>query len=444
MQDRLNQPLDEAQLLDLIEDQLDASDAERLRRELAAQPELLARLDRMRADRAALRDAPTPALSRDLLQALEPALARPMLLAPLGPAEYRRRHARARKPRLARYALAAALLMAVFAGVWAANSGLFTVERPVSSGDHLPGNTIAHTPGVNRLDDRRLEDQPSAINGDGSTMLAQHSDDHDRVIVHHLPPLTDARVAVIESRVGVNEPMLAGVDRSDSAPQPHGAQLSAASAPLHAPFALLIETADVERAVAQLAELVKPDMSTAALVRNMTDDEFIRFGQLLAQRDASRSGQEPATASTATHVPPARAAGNTSAAHRNTPTEFAIQELANAELGKHLAGEPTCAASVEDQLRFARAGAQFTLTVPASQLAEVLMAIHLARDQASSIRTLDELEIAPVADPASALPLELVWLEQLRDVQDALQGIDLSRGDVILPIRIAERPARRR
>ncbi|MHC5008663.1 MAG: anti-sigma factor family protein, partial [Planctomycetota bacterium] len=86
----MTQRFDEAELLALIEDTLDPTDAQRLRQRLASEPEAVALIDRMREDRELLRSIPEPEVPGGLLAELEPILARPMLMPDL-PARRRRR-----------------------------------------------------------------------------------------------------------------------------------------------------------------------------------------------------------------------------------------------------------------------------------------------------------------------------------------------------------------
>ena len=105
------QRFDEAELLALIEDQLDPRDAQCLRRRLASEPEVMALIDRMRQDRALLRSIPEPEVPGGLLAELEPILARPMLMPDL-PVRRRRR-----RPLWS--AVAAAVVLVSLGGFWA-------------------------------------------------------------------------------------------------------------------------------------------------------------------------------------------------------------------------------------------------------------------------------------------------------------------------------------
>lgn len=431
-----DQPLNESQLIALIEDQLDASAAARLREELADKPELLAQIDGMRADRSAMRSLPEPTLSRDLLEALEPALARPMLLAPLSAAEYRKRHRHARRPRFVRFALAAAVLLALFAGVWAASTGLLTKDN--SSVPNRSEIAASHPPGAGVVDQR--ERRGAAFQPDEG-MLASVGDlePHERITVHHLPPPADVRKELSGSQLAQAEPrsnagMTIDTDKSNDAAQ----------AAFEVPFVLVIESHDLERTVALLGKPVGSAAAPVSLVRNITEQEVAEYSEMLARRAAAnKQHAAPATAST----DPADADRSVPAA--NAPARAFDPDIdampENLPLGAQIAGDPDRTATVEDQLRYSAAGVQYALTVPANRVAEVLMTVNLATDQASSLRTFEALD-TPSADaqPRTGSP-ELLWVQQLRAIRKALENVDLSQArDVVIPVRIDVREAPKR
>ena len=106
---------DEAQLLALIEDELDPRDAQALRERLADEPRVLRAIEAMRRDRTALKTTHEPELPGDLLADLEPMMARPMLMPE---ADWRRqRRRRVRPPAWA--VMAAMVTLAAMAGLWA-------------------------------------------------------------------------------------------------------------------------------------------------------------------------------------------------------------------------------------------------------------------------------------------------------------------------------------
>ena len=115
---------DESELLELIEGGLDARRAEALSRELDADPKAAGLIERMRRDRALLKSLEEPDVPRDLMQALEPLLARPMLLdsPPSKGLVDDPRRGRRLWPRLT--AVAALIALVVLAAVWAATLGL--------------------------------------------------------------------------------------------------------------------------------------------------------------------------------------------------------------------------------------------------------------------------------------------------------------------------------
>lgn len=426
-----NHSFDEAQLLALIEDQLDTSAAERFKAELADKPELLKQIEQMRADRASVRSLPEPELSRDLLESLEPALARPMLLAPLSAAEYRKRHAHARRPRrFARLAMAAAFLLIVFAGVWAASTGLLTGgDDRVSAVNDI---VASRTPGAGVVDQRALHD---------GSMLASADDTQpfDRVTVHHLPPPTDVREALSEMRLAAAEPADAGMAKRSGATRSDGAAKAKLA---EAPFALVIETDDLDRTITLLSETVDPASAPMSLVRNITENEVLEYGKMLARQGAATKRlSAPSVASASTEDRSAPSANSPARAMEPLPAPLP----GSLPLGEQLAGDPERAADVSDQLRFSNAGAQYALTVPADRVAEALMAINLASGQTTSLRSLDAIDAAPAEKSKRAVSLELQWIEQLRDIRQSLEKIDFANAsNVVIPVRIDVRESRSR
>ena len=125
---------DEHQLLALIEGNLDTQAAADLRRQLAADPDLLGQVDQMIAHRQSLRSLEQPALPCDFIAELEPTLVRAMLVETTPAARNGQAYVpgQARRAKqagfshrsLARYATAAGLVIAASAGLWAAAAGL--------------------------------------------------------------------------------------------------------------------------------------------------------------------------------------------------------------------------------------------------------------------------------------------------------------------------------
>ena len=422
--------LDETRLLSLIEDQLDAQALARLKAELAAKPELLATIERMRADRAAVKGLPEPALSRDLLEALEPALARPVLLAPLSAAEYRRRHAHARRPRFVRYAVAAGLLLVLLAGVWAATSGLLVDRSTQDSSDLM----ASRTPGEGVVDQRTRADALGQLPPEVIDMLAApDAPAHDRVTIHHLPPTADVRDALAKAanRSGA-------FDAGDAAVEQDDTRALAAAVPVEAPFVLVLETNDLDAAVALLSDPLKSKDAPISLVRNVTEEEVSAYSQMLAMRAAAeRQLDQPAAASTES---PSDASNAPSA---NTPARMPKINAEGLTMGEQIAGDPERAAAVEDQLRLSKAGVQYALTVPADRVAEALMAINFATGQRTSLRALNAIG-SDNATQVTGQSLELLWIEQLRMIRSSLDGLQLdSAHDVVIPVRIDVREARR-
>ena len=136
MRDRFS----ESDLLAFIEGELSARNRRAFVSRLESDVQLRGRVEQMCEQRAALRELPEPALPADFLAALEPQLARPVLMS-AQPGAYRRRHQRStRRRQLVRACVAAVLLAALFGGVWSLAVLVPRVFRPASDD---PGPKIA-------------------------------------------------------------------------------------------------------------------------------------------------------------------------------------------------------------------------------------------------------------------------------------------------------------
>ena len=200
----MNDRFTESELLAFVEDELDAATRTTLDARLAGDPGLRARLTAMQEDRTVLRGVPEPALPVDFIAALEPQLARPMLMqAP--PGSYRRRHHRAaRRSRQLRLAVAAGLLVAFGAGLWGSVS-LVTGWTSGGTGDGIvrgPGR-IAADPAV-----------AAGVDTAGAEVASSDTQGHvdpggppPGLIVHHHAPLPgvarDTTVAAVSADRGV-------------------------------------------------------------------------------------------------------------------------------------------------------------------------------------------------------------------------------------------------
>jgi hypothetical protein len=409
----------EEDLLAYVEDELDDEARRTLRERLADDPATLARLDRLRADRALLTAADDPALPLDFVTDLEPQLVRPMLIetAPgQTPGAYRRRHrAAGRRGRGLRYALAAGLLVAAGAGVW----GIVVVAWPSGTGgpDRTARNDAAPPDGGTGLDGAAATDGARLAGGPGAGDASAADDAAwpDRAIVHHRGPLAPADAG--RSRLA-----------------------SAAVAPgdgprVTAPFALVLD-GDVESAETRLAAaLTGADASPAAtaLVRNFSMDEARR----LERRFPAPGG--PA-------APVYADVDGGAAAPGDDPTARERERLARllAELRRRaraasddeylpsgpLLGSEAIAPGYGDQLDLSDHGATHTITIPADDLSAFLGRLHHADGAPVALRPFPASGESDAADG---------WNVERRLVRDLLARLR-EAGDgavVILPVTIA-------
>ena len=154
---------EEAQLLALIEAQLDHATAQQLRKRLEAHSGAGELIERLQADRELLRSEPEPALDVDLVAELEPLMARPILMGP--PGEFRRRRTRRRRWVLP---LAAGLGVAFVGGLWVV---LSHGPRPVGGAGET---ALAHGPEGRQREADTASVDPRAGGGDpgsGSQLL---------------------------------------------------------------------------------------------------------------------------------------------------------------------------------------------------------------------------------------------------------------------------------
>ncbi len=416
-----NPPIPDADLLALIERELDPSAEAALRARLASDPALLRMVDQLIEDRTALRNAPSPAtppLSPAVLEQCEGLAARPMLLddppPPLTVDAPRRRATTRQRRRWAGPLLAAACL-----GFAAAGAFWFGASP---AGDRMmamiTGASSTDTP--DDLDAVRPTPDPSIDRADDSeTMIAAAPMTPTDVDRHHVQPtLTPA---------------------PDRAADPMIARAGGLGAPQALSFKLVMQGAseDAARAAIESATIALVDARSdvAAVVSNFSLEEAAKLAEarqrVLARRAAS---QREAIAN---------ANANANGDDRVVPTprgrsERAIFEEAMREafgddrssMSRRLAGSKRLAAPAETQLDYSQHGAAYTLTIPAGELANVLASLRDAalRDGLSSM-------LAPLeTTPATASDA----VAQYRAVQAAIQALREQdpRTPVLLPIAI--------
>ncbi|MCA9290872.1 MAG: hypothetical protein KDA25_07075 [Phycisphaerales bacterium] len=422
----MSQSIHELDLLALIEGELPAADAAALRAALADEdPRLLALVDAVIRDRAALRALPDPHTPADLLAELEALVARPMLVAPM-PAPVRTRHAGGRQWRRLAIAASVAVILggAAAATIFTAAGRQTAVTLLAAVGldrEATPGPDVdpARAPDPERrpvpdADTLRADAGPAADPGaepsDGEATDAAWPP-AGTIIVHHGPTI------IPEVRAAADVP---------GAPA-HGDPTLVA-----APFKLVITTpartaAALEARLHDAAERFVADVDArAALVSNFTLDEAER----LALLDRVRSRADRPAVADLGHADHDRATVDWS--DLLDLTEADLPEAGRTD--RHLVGARRFDAPTPAQLAFSAHGASHTISVPASRLNALLAQLRALDGSTTRLAPLDAASRA--ADS----------FEQYRIVQGALRTLlaDAAPNTMImLPIEIEATGARR-
>ncbi|MHC4773682.1 MAG: anti-sigma factor family protein [Planctomycetota bacterium] len=349
------QGFDEAELLALIEDELDPAEAQRLRQRLAADPQALALIEQLREDRARLRATPEPEVPGGLLAELEPILARPMLMPQL-PVRRRRR-----RPLVS--AVAAAAVLLIVGGFWATLVAVLGPAAPepvrFAEADTSPPAALGIEPG------------PGAP---GPVAAAEETWPPPGTVIHHYGPLLafSGRPAVAGERSGRTAPVRGG------------------EPPLvAADFMLVVRARDATRAEQMFQRVLSDLGAEAALVRNFTYREADELGEALRLAEGARPADVAdadetvadvfggAAGDRAERMPPGRPRP------RPRPQDLPEAQYSRSEL---LAGSAELAPSFERQLDFSERGAAYTLSVPASRLTQVLARLQLDEEHQTALR----------------------------------------------------------
>lgn len=359
----------EAELLALIEDELDPGRARALRSRLAAErPQLLARIDRMAADRAALRRVEPVTPPVDLVAALEPMLTRTMLVddarAPWRP---ERRHWLA--------GTAAAAVLGLAAGVWLVSDAFRSpAPRELVIADTTERATTV--PPAMRAPDRAIVQ--SDLSGE----------------VHHAGPTVEGRLSF--------ESLLA----ASTAPPDVPGFAPAGSANV-ASFAIVIEAVDVDAARRLLAESVDACTLPAALVRNVSMEEAIAFHRHLETTGGAGSRPSSRTAPRVADVD-----GGTSASRRAVRDAISAATLDRAisasapSLGEQIVGAGEHAAEPSIQLELADEGFELSATIDAAELNQLLARLH---DRGLSLRLVSRNASGARTERPTALTAWETW-----------------------------------
>ncbi|MHC4101470.1 MAG: anti-sigma factor family protein [Planctomycetota bacterium] len=395
------QRFDEAELLALIEDELDAADAERLRQRLVSEPEALALIERMREDRARLRATPEPEVPGGLLAELEPILARPMLMLET-PARRRRR------PVVS--AVAAGVALATLGGFWAV----------------LVSNLEPAAPEPVELVEAQRSPAPAPRTGLEAVRQPAPATDETwppaGTVIHHRGPL----VAVSGRPAVAREPVQAARTARGGEPS-----LVAAD------FMLVVRAGDATEAEQTLQRIVSDLGAETALVRNFTYREADELEEARRLAEGARSA-DPAEAddmvADALGETPARRQADRSAPGRTRPRprpqDLPESRYSTSEL---LVGSKEFAPSFERQLDFSQRGAAYTLSVPAARLMQVLSRLQLDAPHQTALC----IEAGGVDAETTD---ELRWLRDWPMAKQAADALDTHGRDavILLPVVVEE------
>lgn len=408
----------EEELLALLEGELDAVAALELEERLADVPGALAVLERMRSDRVLLQGVLPPDMPMDFLAAIEPQLARPMLMEHQPPGAYRRRHRRQRRGRnIRRAAVAAAVLLFVGGGIWTVLS-----SWPASPPEHLATNDVEE-PGAGVVPETRFvapAPTPREVVATSGAAPLEGT-------IHHRLPIAAGDDALAHSTGESGEP---------------GASITAVG------FALVLEATDVQTAEAAVdSTLASIDGPSLAFVRHFNEAEL---QMILNDAAVARSRNR--------HLIDMRAAMEGSegvSSHDFSPARWnALQEpmrrLRRADsdaggdvlIGRQLRGAKALSPDYAEQLDLSRRGVSHTVTVPVGDLQRLLAALRKQDDTASRLTLLRSEEAGEEATEETTEETTDVadlqrWVTDLRTMKRMLADIRAEHGEgaaVQLPV----------
>lgn len=392
--------LDQAELLELIEGELDAQRAQALRNRVAQDPAALKLVNRLRADRAMLQSCRHPDLPRDFLAEIEPLVARPMLVGPQ-PGEFRRRHHRRnRRSAWPRIAAAAAVLLVCSAGLWATLSSVLDgpseADRMASAGDDA--DPIA-----------TLDDRGTSRPGEDSRLASALTADPVTGTVHHRLPDLDSRPL----------PPGSSLARGDDESPAAGLMPEAKVRRLPAEFALVVLTDNQEKAENLLAGGLAEAGPVMALVRNFSIEEaeqLARQWRLARAVDGpDRRRSEPLTASVGdddaeqVEIPRLERLARQAERQLRRMSELAEAEANVLPPSGQLSGTAESAPSLRQQLDFSSRGASLTITVPITDLTAMLEKLAMMDGLHTALQILPEEDgpeeaAGPAQSPTAGWP----------------------------------------
>jgi len=398
----------EADLLALIEGELEPKQAARLRQRLAGDRQMAALVERLQDDREMLRTMAQPPLPADLLRELEPMMARPMLLPE--PGDWRQRY-RPQRPWRRYIAIAAVVCMALLAGVWALGSGLLgggTVgDSMLAMQPSPPPDPSAGGREARPVDSTQGDPWPPA----GST-------------IHHRHPVGDAT-------------RLADA-REPGGRMPPGPRRARGAAPMltAADFVLVVSAGDGgEQAVQDTLQRVIGGLNgEVALVRNFSFEQAVQLARRVEADRGRRLDRELSRAGTdfAGITATGRAAGGERLVRRRRAASRLARTIDQSggalAVSGQLVGPRSLAPTYEQQIDYAEGGAIWTITVPADRLNDVLAGLALIEGCETFLQLRREGDAVPATGPGR-------WLTDYPRILREAAGLN---GTVMLPVVISQ------
>ncbi|MCI0674648.1 MAG: hypothetical protein L0Y42_02600 [Phycisphaerales bacterium] len=427
---------DELEIASLIEGELDEAAAGALRKRLSRNPAALALMERMQVDRAVLRTAAEPALPVDFFERIEPMLARPMLMeataaeARLGvgagngvaagvaepivrPGEWRRQvRRRSRRVVWSRLAVAAVVLMALMAGVWAAVNGVI--------------GALQSADGV----DERMARNDGADGSSAATGLdVERGGVAENGVIHHYRP-----EAVVMRDAGAED---AGSD----------VRVADADGELKlvpAKFVLVVQATDAAGVEEAVGRSVSAISERGALVRNFSFDEARKLEQEWRMaRGPGISGEGPLVSSTemiesTSWITPERMKILARRVRERLDVLNAGRGGEEAEKGPmsgQISGAKELAPTLEQQLDFSSRGATLTVSVPVADVVAFVERLNVDEGQATVLRMMPKRTEHDEAGAEEARALDL-WLSEGPEVRRAVEKMvaEQSGAVVLIPV----------
>ncbi len=388
--------LNESDLNSWIEGILEPSQARSIDARLAAQPALQDRVRQMRHDRDVLRSLDLPSLDVDLVRAIEPQLARAILVEdPPAPFVLHQRSRRFGGPAMLASAAMLMLSTAVFTWLVAGGPTPWSDKTPTEVAFGPTDGASGPSPVVPAVD------SPSP-----ALALAKPNADE---IIYHDAPLVVALPGSVDAAPNLS-PALAAADALPKA-------------------ALVVRAKSLDGAIASLQAILAPVNDRSALVENLSFSAAAEYERRwIAGHTGGSDSRKPLLAGIdrENELP-------------LTPLQRGevirrVQEVEPSALGRQLSGRKELAPTPEMQLALSEARCTHALVLPRDRVAEILAQLDRGNDVLASISALGEFGSATKESPSTdSWNQWSTWLAA--DV-----WTNRPDGTVVIPLRIEEHP----